>query len=289
MLSSSAARRVAIVTGGTRGIGRGISEALADAGFDLLLAYNTDAPAAETTAAVLRERGRVVELIGGDVAQETTRDALFARFDAVFAPTHALGAVVHNAGQYVGVTSTNAEGLEAPSTPQGFGDGSLLLDKERGGGVDVTRLHYYQRLYGDAYVDLCERGLARMGEDGGTLVGVSSPGCTLQYKANLGYDLPGAGKCVMEYAMRLIALRCAARGVNCNVVVPGVTRTEAWDKLAAARGTSADDLVGTLAARLAPAMHPRQLGDVVAFLCTPQGRVLTGLSLPVDNGVHLRA
>ena len=62
-------------------------------------------------------------------------------------------------------------------------------------------MHYYQRMYGDAFVDLCEQGLARFkGDAGGSLVGISSPGCTLQYKANLGYDMPGSGKCVMEYA-----------------------------------------------------------------------------------------
>ncbi len=43
-----------------------------------------------------------------------------------------------------------------------------------------------------------------------------------QYNANLGYDMPGSGKCVMEHAMRLFAVRSASRGVNCNVVIPGI-------------------------------------------------------------------
>ena len=85
-------------------------------------------------------------------------------------------------------------------------------------------MHYYQRMYGDAFVDLCEQGLARF-KDGGSLVGISSPGCTLQYKANLGYDMPGSGKCVMEYTMRLFAVRAATKNVNVNVVIPGVTVT----------------------------------------------------------------
>ena len=112
-----------------------------------------------------------------------------------------------SACQYVGITSTNADGLQG-GKPVGFGDGSLL-DEE--GATNLATMHYYQRMYGDAYVDLCERGLARMSAEsgGGSLVGISSPGCTTQYNANLGYDMPGAGKCVMEYAMRLFALRCA--------------------------------------------------------------------------------
>ena len=200
-----------------------------------MLTYNTNAEAAERAAADLRESyGVMVRCVGGDISLTTTRDAIFACFDADFKASHELSAVVHNAGQYVGITSENSDGLSAQ--PFGFGDGSLLSDD---GSLQLEQMHYYQKMYGDGYVDLCERGLARM-TNGGSLVGISSPGCTLQYKANLGYDMPGSGKCVMEYAMRLFALRCADRNVNCNVVVPGVTSTDAWGKLAEKRGAKLD-------------------------------------------------
>ncbi len=287
LTGGTALRRVALVTGGTRGIGRGIAEALASQDFDLLLTYNSDSAAAEQTASELAAaHGCVVECVGGDVSQAATRDAIFAKYDEAFGATHELGAVVHNAGQYVGVTSSNAEGIEAPA-PLGFGDGSLLGDD---GAPDFGVMHYYQRMYGDAFVDVCERGLRRMGDSGGSLVGISSPGCTQQYKANLGYDMPGSGKCVMEYAMRLFALRAAAKNVNCNVVVPGVTTSDAWGKLAEKRGVDVDEMVAGIASRIAPmgSMAPRAVGDGVAFLCSPQGRAVTGVSLPVDNGCHLK-
>ncbi|EOD36480.1 hypothetical protein EMIHUDRAFT_226233 [Emiliania huxleyi CCMP1516] len=102
--------RAAIVTGGTRGVGRGICEALAASGFDLLMTYNTDATLAEKAAAELRsEYGCSAEHIGGDISLESTRDAIFAHYDKTFAGSHALGAVVHNAGQYVGVTASKCE------------------------------------------------------------------------------------------------------------------------------------------------------------------------------------
>ena len=138
-------KHVAIVTGGTRGIGKGIAEALASQSFDLLLTYNSDADAAEKTAAEITEAyGCAVECVGGDVSQPATRDAIFAKFDEAFKATHALGAVVHNAGQYVGVTSSNADGI-GPSPQLGFGDGSLLGDD---GAPDLGVMHYYQRMYG---------------------------------------------------------------------------------------------------------------------------------------------
>uniref|UniRef100_A0A7S0J461 3-oxoacyl-[acyl-carrier-protein] reductase n=1 Tax=Calcidiscus leptoporus TaxID=127549 RepID=A0A7S0J461_9EUKA len=287
LAAASVRPRAAIVTGGTRGVGRGISEALAADGFDLLVTYNTNADAAEKAATELRSAfGCAVETVGGDISLEATRDDIFARYDQTFKASHALGAVAHNAGQYVGVTSANCEDLAASS--YGFGDGSML---DADGRMQLDVMKYYQRMYGDAFVDLCERGAARMGEEGGSLIGISSPGCTLQYNPNLGYDMPGSGKCIMEYAMRLFAVRCASKGINCNVVIPGFTDSDGWAYLAKGRGMTKEELLSGIASRLSPSGQPmscRQLGDAVAFLCSPKGRLITGVSLPVDGGVHLK-
>lgn len=162
------------------------------------------------------------------------------------------------------------------------------------GGADETatnQLEYYQELYGSACIDMWERGLARMGPEGGSLVGISSPGCTVAYRPQPGYDLPGAGKCVMEYAMRLFALSAAARRVNVNVVVPGVTETDAWQGLAKSRGVDAGNLIRTFADHIVPmkrAMTPRDVGDIIGFICSKRGRWITGVSLPADGGVHLK-
>lgn len=70
-LSVGGARPVAIVTGGTRGIGAGIAQSLASQGYDLLLMYNTNRAAAEELAQEIQTSfdGCRVECVGGDVTQ----------------------------------------------------------------------------------------------------------------------------------------------------------------------------------------------------------------------------
>jgi len=283
-------RPVAIVTGGTRGIGSGISEALADAGYDLLLTYNSDSDAADRHADQLRARcvndDISIECIGGDISLPSTRDEIFSVFDSRFGDRR-LGAMVHNAGQYVGITSENAAGLTA-GKPLSFGDGSLAnID----GTTNFESLQYYHRMYGEAFVDLCERSLARMTESG-SLVGISSPGVTAAlYSPDSSYSMPGSGKCLMEYSMRIYAKKAAERRINANIIVPGVVRTEAWNRLAKLRGLPDEtEMVNGIVDRIVPqkrSMAPRDIGDSVAFLCSDAGSFITGTVLPVDGGLHL--
>ena len=101
-------KRLAIVTGGTRGIGRGISERLAADGFDLLVNYCADVKSSEVTSQNLQDKyGCQIVCVAGDISRTKTRDKLFNEYDTNFKDTHDLAAVVHNAGQYVGITSEN--------------------------------------------------------------------------------------------------------------------------------------------------------------------------------------
>ena len=141
-----ALRRVAVVTGGTRGIGRGISEALAEHDFDLLVSYNSDAAAAEQAAGELKAKYRcAVECVGGDVSLPETRAKIWETFDKVYGETHTLGAVVHNADQYVGVTSTNAAGIQATVTRGVVGGGAFSISIRRVDGFNGHSPHRGRR------------------------------------------------------------------------------------------------------------------------------------------------
>lgn len=240
--------KAAIVTGGTRGIGKGVARELSPHFSHLFLAYSSDDASAESTKRELEGGGARVTCVRGDLSFPETRDVLFDEVDLFLKEGGELGAVVHCAGQYAGITSSNLhgrdEGEEGKKGEEGkgmrasslkFGDGSMSRkgDVERG----MEEARFYSRLYFEAFVDLAERGMERMermegmekmdGSDpqnhknpknpkkpqnpksskkggGGAVVGISSPGGSLLYNPNPGYDMPGVGKAGMEYAMRLL-------------------------------------------------------------------------------------
>ncbi|KAL3923410.1 MAG: hypothetical protein SGILL_001677, partial [Bacillariaceae sp.] len=277
-------RPVAIITGGSRGIGSGIATVLASKGYDLLLTYNTDNQAAEAFKFSLQQRypSCCVECVGGDLTITETRDAVFACLDAYFGDGH-LQVLVHNAGQYLGLTSENSDGISSDAVI--FGDGSLLKkDKDSQLHTDLSSIHYYQRLYGDAWIDLCERSIQRMAMGGcdndhavpgGTIIGISSPSVNPSlYKPDRTYSGPGSGKTIMEYSMRIYAKVVAEHNINVNVIVPGIVPTEAWERASQYRQSdeSMEDVMERLVDRLVPLKRPVQptdIGEVIAFLCSP--------------------
>mmetsp|Transcript_4185 Transcript_4185/g.8668 ORF Transcript_4185/g.8668 Transcript_4185/m.8668 type:complete len:402 (+) Transcript_4185:108-1313(+) len=327
--------RVAIITGGTRGIGRGITDAVLETGEfrGFILVYNTNRDAAENYCEELKDRvfgetrntdancnsadeSRLkIRLVGGDISLESTRDKVFECFDKEFAANGEneegcnkceaeLALMVHNAGQYVGVTSDNSHGISKPDQTKKFGDGSLLTTGENGRDkVDMSYMNFYHKLYGEAFIDLCERSLKRMKDAysrhenskgssfRGSIIGISSPGCNAAYSMTPGYDMPGSGKCLMEFSIRHYALSAAQYGINCNIIIPGVTRSDAWDKVAEQQGLSDKEAIFARSKGMIPmgdVAEAKDIGDVVAFLSGHGGgKFMTGLSLRVDGGLHL--
>ena len=282
-------------------------DALVDSGDfgGIILTYNSNQAAAEEFCATLQKShpSLQVEAVGGDLTLQESRDKIFQCFDEQFATTDCdLCLMVHNAGQYVGITSENVQGLEATGHGKAFGDGSLIQED---GSVDWGYLTFYRNLYAEAYIDLCERSLVRMKQahsrsekdesDGGyrgSIIGISSPGCNHNYKLSPGYDMPGSGKCVMEFANRYYALRVAPYKINVNVIIPGVTRSDAWGMLAEKRGSDREALLEQMKKNIPmqEVIDAKELGSVISFLASPTGggRFMTGLSLRVDAGLHLK-
>ena len=283
MIIQEMSTKVAIVTGGTRGIGRGIAEHLARAGYDLILGYNSNTSAADTTKSALESsHGVKVVTVGGDVAEQATIDRLFRCLETEFQGQE-LGALVHNAGLYVGKTTRPDSDKAAAATASSkhmLGDGNF---------DNFDQYDYYQNVYPKCFVRLVEGAAAHMRE-GGHIVATSSPGCNNNQTTKLQYMLPGQAKAGLEYLVRHYAVLLAPKHITVNVIIPGFTRTEAWEPLSAPMGGIDGEVVKGLLKKRCPMNKwgtTDDMGGVVAFLCSPAAGYITGVAIPIDGGLHL--
>lgn len=272
----------AIVTGGTRGIGLGISQQLASEGYDLILGFNTNEEAASTAKDTIESTyGVKVYTVKGDVAQESTIEKIFEGVEKNFQGK--LTALVHNAGLYVGMTTSPASNeaeVAADSQSQLWGDGNL---------TSLAQYDYYQNVYPKCFIRCVERAVKYMEDGKGYIVATSSPGCNSCQTPRLTYILPGQAKTVVEFLTRYYAKILASRRITVNVIIPGFTKTEAWNSVTAKYGGVDSEKMQKIIENTP--MHrwalPTEIGKVVAFLCSPAAGFITGVALPVDGGLHL--
>ncbi len=273
--ADAAARPVAIVTGGSGGIGLACSHKLAAAGSDIVVAYGRNDARAEAACAELRDTHGVQAVsVRGDLTTEGGRASVV---DGIFAAVGTLG----------------GKNISAFVHAAGFFHEQLLEHHFDGGMADFEVYDAYASIYPKAFVAICERALPLMGA-GGRIVAITNPGCNAMQTPRVGYDMPGQGKATMEYVVRMYAIRTAKRGICVNAVSPGYTDTAEWDKARLAMG-GGDIEKGraVLDARMlsrSPIQRwaaPDEIAQAVGFLCTQQTGMITGATIPVDGGLHL--
>ncbi|MCX5350006.1 MULTISPECIES: SDR family oxidoreductase [Streptomyces] len=240
-------RRVAVVTGGSRGIGRETAERLAADGYAVVVNYAGNEAEADKTVAAITEAGGEAIAVCADVADETEVAALF---DATESTYGGVDVVVHAAGVMA----------LAP-----------LVDLD----LDALDRMHRTNIRGTFVVD---QQAARRLRAGGALINFSSSVIAL---AIPGYSAYAATKGAVEAMTLIVARELRGRDVTVNAVAPGPTATalflEGKDEETIARMAAQPPLerLGT----------PRDIAEVVSFLAGPAGRWVNGQVLRANGGI----
>jgi 3-oxoacyl-[acyl-carrier protein] reductase len=242
--------RVAVVTGGGRGIGRAIAVRLAAEGANLAISYRSNDVTAEEAAKEVRQTGVKCELFKGDVASPEDVEALFAGVSDAFGRVDIL---VNNAG----VTRDNL---------------MMRMKEEEFDEVVHTNLK-------GTY--LCTRAVLRpmVRARWGRIVNVSS---VVGLVGNAGQANYAASKAGIIGFTKSVAREVAQRGITANAVAPGYVETELTGSLPE---EVKDQIRGQIP--MSRFGEAEEVAEVVAFLAGEGAGYVTGQTIAVDGGLTM--
>jgi enoyl-[acyl-carrier protein] reductase III len=246
--------KVALVTGGSRGIGRAIALKLAEQGADVIVNFFRRRQAAEQTAKDIESLGVTAKVIKANVGDPEKVDEMF---DIIGSSFGRLDIFINNA----------ASGLPRSA---------LDLDTK---GWDWT-----MDINAKAFLLCSQRAVKLMEGRGGKIVTVSSLGSHLVLP---GYTAIGVSKAALEALTRYLAIELAAKGICVNAVAASLVTTEAgvlYARLAKEQLGEAFPWQTTPAGRL---VAPEDVANVVAFLCSEAAFMIRGQIIIVDGGTSL--
>jgi len=248
---------IALVTGGSRGLGRDMALQLARGGSDIVLTWLGNRAKADEVVAEIEAMGRRAAALQLDVTESASYDgfvmALAELLEAHFGAGK-LDYLVNNAG--VGINVPFADTTEAQ------------FDQ-----MVATHLK-------PAF--LLTQKLLPLLADGGAVVNVSTG---LARFALPGYAAYAAMKGGIEVLTRYQARELGARGIRVNVVAPGAIETDFGG--GAVRDNAQVNAFVAGQTALGRAGRPDDIGSVVAFLCSEAGKWVTGQRLEVSGGMFL--
>ncbi|MBM3725530.1 MAG: 3-oxoacyl-ACP reductase FabG [Acidobacteria bacterium] len=242
----------ALVTGASKGVGKGIAIELARAGCDVAINYNSDAEGAAETVRVVRETGRQATAVGGHVGRGADVERMFAEAETALGPIDIL---VNNAGVQTWKALLDLTEQEWDRVMDTNLKGCFLCTKR-------------------AASAMAARGT------GGAIINIGS-GCNkVAFPHLVDYTASKGG---IEQFTKVAAVELGRHAIRVNCVAPGAveierTKLESGDYANTWAGLTPLGRVGL----------PADIGHAVVFLAGPQAAFITGQTIWVDGGLFAK-
>ena len=243
--------KIALITGGSRGIGRAIAIRLAEQGADVIVNYIRHKRDAKETVSEVEKHGRKCLLVKANVANNDDVAKMFA-------------AIVEQFGHLDILVSNAASGVLKPA-------------------LELTERHWNwaMEINARALLTLVQQGLPLM-RRGSRIIAVSSLGSV---RAIENYTTVGASKAALESLVRHLAVELGPQGINVNTISAGAVDTDALKHF-----PNRDEILNTAKARtpLGRLTTPRDVADIALFLCSDLSAMIQGQIITVDGGYAIR-
>ena len=253
----STENKIALVTGGSRGLGKNMALSLAKKGVDVVLTYNSNKEEADQVVAEIQNLGQNAAAFQLDAGNVKSFDAFI--MEVTNHLTEKTGKpnfdyLVNNAGTalYAPFAETTEEQFD-----------------------NAVNIHYKGVFF------LTQKALPFL-NDGGRIVNISTG---LARFSNLGSSAYAAMKGAVEVLTRYLAKELGSRGITANTVAPGAIATD-FGGGRVRDNKEINDHVAQVTA-LGRVGLPDDIGGVVAFLCSDDARWITGQRIEVSGGMNL--
>lgn len=244
---------IAVITGGSRGLGRATALALADAGVDVIVTYNTSEPEAREVVAQIESKGRHGAALKLDTRDISSHKAFVDALRGEL-PNGTFNILVNNAGT----------GLY-----------SMLRDTTEAEFDQVFAVHVKGPFF-------LSQALEPLLADGGQIINISSALTRMSFPRSGPY---ASAKGAVEVLTRYQALEYGDRGITANVIAVGAVPTDFGN----GNLRNNPDLQKAMidAAALKRLATPEDIGQAIAGLTTASGRWITGQRIEASGGVRL--
>lgn len=248
--------KIALITGSSSGIGRGIAEALAAEGADVVINHLRDGENAEAAAAAVRVLGRRALVCEADVAR---REAVAGLFDAAVAEFGRVDVAVANA----------AFSIREPVVDAAWETVEAVIGVAQFGVFHTCQMAAQQMIRQQ-----------KAGRPGGKILVTGSILGQIPFPTSAAYNM---AKAAVNHFARTLAAELLPHRINVNVINPG------WIDTPGERRYSTEEEIAAGAAKMPWGRlgTPADIGKAAAFLCSDDADYITGTALTVDGGYLL--